>query len=46
VAVTLGLITDTQVEILSGVEEGDVVTVFDNPVQDAELMDDPIFGGG
>jgi multidrug efflux pump subunit AcrA (membrane-fusion protein) len=46
VAVTLGLITDTQVEILSGVEEGDVVTVFDNPVQDTELMNDPIFGEG
>ena len=36
VAVTLGLVTDTQVEILNGLEEGDVVTVFANPVQDTE----------
>ena len=46
VAVTLGLITDTQVEILSGIEAGDVVTVYANPVQDTELMNDPVFGGG
>ncbi len=46
VAVTLGLITDTQVEILSGLNEGDVVTVYANPVQDAELMENPMFGGG
>ncbi len=46
VAVTLGLITDTQVEILSGINEGDVVTVYANPVQDTELMNNPMFGGG
>lgn len=46
VAVTLGLITDTQVEILSGIDEGDVVTVYTNPVQDAAVMHSPIFGGG
>lgn len=46
VAVTMGLITDTQVEILSGIEEGDVVTVYANPVQDTELMNNPMFGGG
>jgi len=46
VAVTLGLITDTQVEISSGLNEGDVVTVFANPVQDTEIMKNPIFGGG
>jgi multidrug resistance efflux pump len=46
VAVTLGLITDTQVEILSGVNEGDVVTVYANPVQDTKLMQNPMFGGG
>jgi len=46
VAVTLGLITDTQVEILSGIEAGDVVTVYANPVQDSELMKNPMFGGG
>jgi RND family efflux transporter MFP subunit len=45
VAVTLGLITDTQVEILSGLEEGDVVTVYANPVQDSVIMHSPIFGG-
>ena len=45
VAVTMGLITDTQIEILSGINEGDVVTVYANPVQDAELMQSPIFGG-
>ena len=46
VAVTMGLITDTQVEILSGINEGDVVTVYANPVQDTELMKNPMFGGG
>ncbi len=46
VAVTLGLITDTQVEILSGIEAGDVVTVYANPVQDAEVMSNSMFGGG
>ncbi len=46
VAVTMGLITDTQVEILSGINEGDVVTVYANPVQDRELMKNPMFGGG
>lgn len=46
VAVTLGLITDTQVEILSGLEAGDVVTVYANPVQDSEVMKNPMFGGG
>lgn len=46
VAVTMGLITDTQIEILSGINEGDVVTVYANPVQDTELMSSPIFGGG
>jgi HlyD family secretion protein len=46
VAVMLGLITDTQVEILSGIEAGDVVTVYANPVQDSELMKNPMFGGG
>jgi RND family efflux transporter MFP subunit len=46
VAVTLGLITDTQVEILGGLETGDVVTVYANPIQDAEVMNNPMFGGG
>ncbi len=47
VAVTMGLITDTQVEILSGIEAGDVVTVYANPVQDTGLMtNNPMFGGG
>jgi hypothetical protein len=46
VAVTLGLITDTQVEILSGLKEREVVTVYANPVQDTELMKNPMFGGG
>lgn len=41
VAVTLGLITDTQVEILSGINEGDVVTVFANPAQETGLMSSP-----
>ncbi|MBK8782771.1 MAG: hypothetical protein IPO22_13405 [Anaerolineales bacterium] len=46
VAVTLGLITDTQIEILSGIEEGDVITVYANPIQDTELMHNPMFSGG
>jgi RND family efflux transporter MFP subunit len=46
VAVTLGLITDTQIEILNGIEEGDVVTVYANPIQDTELMHNPMFSGG
>ena len=46
VVVTMGLITDTQIEILSGINEGDVVTVYANPVQDTELMKNPMFGGG
>ena len=46
VAVTMGLLTDTQIEILSGINEGDVVTVYANPVQDTELMSNPMFGGG
>ncbi len=46
VAVMLGLITDTQIEILDGLNEGDVVAVFANPVQDTEIMKNPIFGGG
>jgi len=46
VPVTLGLITDTQIEILSGLNPGDVITVFANPVQDTELMTNPMFGGG
>lgn len=46
VAVMLGLITDTQVEILSGLAEGDVVTVYANPIQDTSVMNSPIFGGG
>jgi RND family efflux transporter MFP subunit len=45
VAVTLGLVTDTQVEILSRLEEGDVVTVYANPIQDTAIMRSPIFGG-
>ena len=46
VAVKLGLITDTMVEILNGVEAGDVVSVYANPVQDSEVMNNPMFGGG
>lgn len=46
VAVMPGLITDIQVEILSGLEENDVVMVFANPVQDTALMNDVVFGGG
>jgi RND family efflux transporter MFP subunit len=45
VAVTMGLITDTQIEILSGLEAGDVVMVYANPVQDSAIMHSPIFGG-
>ena len=44
VAVTLGLVTDTQVEILCVLEEGDVVTVYANPIQDTAIMRSPIFG--
>ena len=46
VAVKLGLITDTEVEILGGLEAGDVVTVYANPVQDSDVMNNPMFGGG
>lgn len=46
VQVTMGLITDTQVEILSGIREGDLVTVYADPVQDSQLMSSPMFGGG
>ncbi len=46
VPVTLGLITDTQIEILSGVSEGDLVAVYANPVQDTSVMSNTMFGGG
>lgn len=46
VAVTLGLVTDTQVEILSGLDEGDIVMVFASPAQDTALMSSSAFGGG
>ena len=46
VPVTLGLITDTQIEILSGVDEGDLVAVYANPVQDSSLKMTTPFGGG
>jgi HlyD family secretion protein len=46
VPVKLGLITDTQIEILSGVSEGDVVAVYANPVQDSSLQMKGPFGGG
>jgi HlyD family secretion protein len=46
VLVTLGLITDTQIEILSGVSEGDVVAVYANPVQDTSVMSNSMFGRG
>lgn len=46
VPVTLGLITDTQVEILSGVDKGDVVAVYANPAQDSSLQMNTPFGGG
>lgn len=45
VVVTMGLVTDTQIEILSGLEEGDVVTVYANPIQDTAIMHSPILGG-
>lgn len=45
VGVTLGLITETEVEILSGLNPGDVITVFADPQQDSELMKNPMFGG-
>lgn len=46
VAVSLGLIGDVQAEILSGINEGDAVAVFANPVQDTELMNNPMSGEG
>lgn len=48
VPVTLGLITNTQIEILSGLSEGDLVAVYANPVQDTALQNGmgDIFGGG
>jgi len=46
VPVKLGLITDTQIEILSGVSEGDVVAVYANPVQDNSLQMRTPFSGG
>jgi membrane fusion protein (multidrug efflux system) len=46
VPVTLGLITDMQIEILSGVSEGDVVAVYANPVQDNSLQMRTPFSGG
>jgi HlyD family secretion protein len=46
VPVTLGLITDTQIEILSGVDEGDLVAVYANLVQDSSLQMTGPFGGG
>jgi len=46
VPVTLGLITDTQIEILSGVSEGDLVAVYANPVQDSSLQMRTPFSGG
>jgi len=48
VPVTLGLITNTQIEILSGVSEGDLVAVYANPIQDTALQNGMggIFGGG
>lgn len=44
--VTLGLITDMQIEILSGVGEGEVVAVYANPAQDSSLQMQGLFGGG
>jgi HlyD family secretion protein len=38
VPVTLGLITETEVEILSGLAEGEVVAVYANPRQDTNLQ--------
>jgi HlyD family secretion protein len=46
VPVKLGLITDTQIEILSGISEGDAVAVYANPVQDSSLQMQGPFGGG
>jgi HlyD family secretion protein len=46
--VTLGLITEVEVEILDGLAEGDRVAVYANPVQDAGLQSGPggMFSGG
>lgn len=46
--VILGLITETEVEILDGLAEGDRVAVYANPVQDAGLQSGPgrMFSGG
>jgi len=44
--VKLGLITDMQVEILSGVSAGDTVAVYANPVQDNTLQMKTPFSGG
>jgi HlyD family secretion protein len=48
VEVTLGMMTDTEVEIASGLAEGDVVSVVAAPTQDPGLGFGPgrIFGGG
>ena len=46
VPVTLGLITDTIIEILEGLSEGDTVLVYANPVQDSSLQMEGPFGGG
>jgi len=43
--VRLGRVGDTQVEILSGIDAGDIVTVYANPIQDTAVMHSPIFGG-
>lgn len=45
VVVTMGLVTDTQIEILSGIQEGNIVVVHTNPVQDTTVMHNPILGG-
>ncbi len=48
VAVTLGMMTDTEVEIISGLSEGDVVSVVAAPTQDSGPGFGPgrMFGGG
>jgi len=38
VAVILGLVTDTEVEILNGLNEGDIVLVHTNPAQEIALL--------
>jgi hypothetical protein len=38
VAVTLGLVTDTEAEILNGLNEGDMVVIHTNPVQEIALL--------